>query len=73
MNSKIELEQRYCAQNYLPLPVVLVRGEGTDFCPMGTPDGKVLFFSRRVGASWEETTAGDVYWVDAAVLDELRR
>jgi ornithine--oxo-acid transaminase len=28
MNSLIELEQRYCAQNYLPLPVVLVRGEG---------------------------------------------
>ncbi len=28
MNSQIELEQRYCAQNYLPLPVVLVRGEG---------------------------------------------
>ena len=28
MNSRIELEQLYCAQNYLPLPVVLVRGEG---------------------------------------------
>ncbi len=28
MNSRIELEQRYCAQNYLPLPVVLVRGKG---------------------------------------------
>ncbi len=28
MNSRIELEQRYCAQNYLPLPVVLTRGEG---------------------------------------------
>ncbi len=28
MNSPMELEQRYCAQNYLPLPVVLVRGEG---------------------------------------------
>ena len=28
MNSPIELEQRYCARNYLPLPVVLVRGEG---------------------------------------------
>jgi ornithine--oxo-acid transaminase len=28
MNSLIELEERYCAQNYLPLPVVLTRGEG---------------------------------------------
>lgn len=28
MNPTIELEDRYCAANYLPLPVVLVRGEG---------------------------------------------
>ena len=28
MNSTIELENQYCAHNYHPLPVVLVRGEG---------------------------------------------
>jgi len=28
LNYLIELEERYCAQNYLPLPVVLTRGEG---------------------------------------------
>lgn len=28
MNKTIELENRYCAHNYHPLPVVLVRGEG---------------------------------------------
>ncbi len=28
MNYLIELENQYCAQNYLPLPVVLTRGEG---------------------------------------------
>lgn len=28
MNPTIELEQRYCADNYAPLPVVLVRGAG---------------------------------------------
>jgi len=28
MSQLIELENRYCAQNYGPLPVVLVRGEG---------------------------------------------
>ncbi|MDE2235261.1 MAG: ornithine--oxo-acid transaminase [Gammaproteobacteria bacterium] len=28
MNNTIELENRYCAHNYHPLPVVLVRGEG---------------------------------------------
>jgi len=44
-----------------------------EFCPMATPDGKYLFFSRRWGATWETTTAGDVYWIDARVLDEFRR
>ena len=28
MSSSIELENKYCAHNYLPLPVVLSRGEG---------------------------------------------
>ena len=28
MNERIELEARYCAHNYHPLPVVLTRGEG---------------------------------------------
>ena len=28
MNKTIELEDKYCAQNYKPLPVVLVKGEG---------------------------------------------
>ena len=54
----------------------LGKGINTDqheFCPMVTPDGKYLFFSRRWGATWEETTAGDVYWVDAKVVHQLRR
>lgn len=28
MNPHIQLEEKYCAHNYLPLPVVLVRGQG---------------------------------------------
>ena len=28
MNERIELESKYCAQNYRPLPVVLTHGEG---------------------------------------------
>jgi hypothetical protein len=44
-----------------------------EFCPMVTPDGKYLFYSRRWGATWDETTAGDVYWVDIRVLDSHRR
>jgi WD40-like Beta Propeller Repeat len=43
-----------------------------EFCPMVTPDGKYLFFTRRVGATRETTTAGDVYWVDAKVRDGFR-
>ena len=45
----------------------------TDFCPMVTPDGKYFFFSRRHGATWAEATAGDVYWMDAKVLDAYRK
>lgn len=43
-----------------------------EYCPMGTPDGKYLFYSRRWGATWDETTAGDVYWVSIGVLDPFR-
>jgi Tol biopolymer transport system component len=35
---------------------------GYEFCPFVTADGKYLFFSRD----------GDIYWVDAKVIDELR-
>ncbi len=57
-------------------PVNLGESINTDlheYCPMVTPDGKYLFFSRRVGASWDQLTAGEVYWVDARVLDQFRR
>lgn len=43
-----------------------------EFCPMMTPDGKYLFFSRLYGANWQEATGGDVFWVDAKVLDRFR-
>ncbi|MGH9201144.1 MAG: hypothetical protein ACRD2A_07905 [Vicinamibacterales bacterium] len=50
-----------------------INTEHTDYCPMVTPDGKYLFFSRRHGASWSEATAGDVYWVDVKILEQFRR
>ena len=50
-----------------------INTDQTEFCPMVTPDGKFLFFSRRQGASWREATAGDVYWVDAKILEQFRR
>jgi hypothetical protein len=46
----------------------------TEFCPMVTPDGRYLFFSRRFGgSSWQTATEADVYWVDMAVVHRLRR
>jgi hypothetical protein len=47
--------------------------EHTEFCPMVTPDGRYLFFSRRRGNSWSAATAGDVRWVDARILEQFRR
>ena len=44
----------------------------TDFCPMVTPDGKYLFFSRRHGDSWANATGSDVFWVDAKILEQFR-
>ncbi len=49
-----------------------INSDQTDFCPMVTPDGAYLFFSRRWGATWDETTEGKIYWVSAKVLDQFR-
>ena len=49
-----------------------INTELLDFCPMGTPDGRYLFFSRRTGDSWAEADAGDVFWVDASVIEKVR-
>jgi len=53
-----------------------VNSADVDFCPMVTPDGKYLFFSRRRSdppdSGWAGVVAGDVYWVDASVIERLR-
>jgi hypothetical protein len=38
----------------------------TEFAASVSPDGKFLFFHRRVNGN------GDIYWVDAGIIDELR-
>jgi hypothetical protein len=47
-----------------------------EYCPMVTPDGKYLFFSRRRSdppdGGWPNVVEGDVYWVDASVIERLR-
>lgn len=50
---------------------------GLEYCPMLTPDGKYLFFSRRRSeppdSGWAGVVEGDVYWVDAsATIERLR-
>ena len=37
-----------------------------EYCAMLSPDGKYLFFTRNEGGN------GDIYWVDASVIDEFR-
>lgn len=52
-----------------------VNSEILDYCPMVTPDGKYLFFSRRRSdppGGWPNVAEGDVYWVDASVIERLR-
>ena len=45
-----------------------------EFCPMVTPDGRYLFFSRTYGGgTWATTKDADVFWVDIAVIERLRR
>ena len=34
--------------------------------------GRYLFFSRHTGDSWDEADAGDVLWVDGAVIEKMR-
>lgn len=43
-----------------------INSDKRDFCPMVSPDGKYFFFSsKRAGE-------GDIFWVDAKVIDALR-
>lgn len=49
----------------------VINTEEHEFCPMVTPDGKYLFFTRLYGGSWENATGGDLFWVDARFLDQF--
>ena len=42
-----------------------------EYCPMRTWDGKWFFFSRR-DAPWASVRTGNVFWVDAAVIERHR-
>jgi hypothetical protein len=53
-----------------------INSEHVDYCPSVSPDGKYLFFSRRpsnpTDSGWANVVTGDVYWVDAQVIERLR-
>lgn len=44
----------------------VINSPGYDFCPMLSPDGRYLFFTRNRGGN------GDIYWVDAKVIEAFR-
>jgi hypothetical protein len=52
-----------------------VNSEIIDYCPMVSPDGKYLFFSRMKsdppGSGWPNVAEGNVYWVDMDVVHRL--
>lgn len=47
------------------------------YCPYMSPDGKYFFFSKRYsnppGSGWKGVTKGEVYWVNASNLYNLKR
>jgi Tol biopolymer transport system component len=43
-----------------------VNTSATDYCPKVTPDGRFLFYTSR------STGEGDVYWIDAGILEGYR-
>lgn len=59
-------------------PVLLgndVNTSDTEYCPMVTPDGRCLFFSRRISepkdGGWDKVVAGDVYWIRTEAIRAL--
>jgi hypothetical protein len=44
-----------------------------EYCPMITPDGAFLFFSRRNPGTWADAKEGDVFWISARIIDDIRR
>jgi len=43
-----------------------INSSGYDYCAMLSADGKYLFFTRNVNRQ------GDIYWVDAKIIEELK-
>ncbi|UCC41396.1 MAG: MBL fold metallo-hydrolase [Candidatus Aminicenantes bacterium] len=48
-----------------------INSSGEEFCPNVTPDGKYLFFCRH-HQEISGDISGDIYWVDASIIEELK-
>ena len=46
----------------VPQNMAAINTRGNEWCPMMSPDGRYLFFTRR----------GDIHWVDASIIEALR-
>ncbi len=46
-----------------------VNSEYFEYCPSVSPDGKFLFFTR---IDTSQNRKGDIYWMDAGIIEELR-
>jgi hypothetical protein len=44
----------------------IINATKTEFGASVSPDGKYLFFHRRINGN------GDIYWVDAGIIDALK-
>lgn len=53
-----------------------INSEWTDFCPYMSPDNRYFFFSRRYSdppdSGWGGVIKGEVYWLDAKVIFDLK-
>ncbi|NVJ97305.1 MAG: PD40 domain-containing protein [Alphaproteobacteria bacterium] len=47
-----------------------INSEHAENYPSVSPDGKYLFFDRRIGSGKDRTVA--IYWVDAKIIEDLR-
>jgi Tol biopolymer transport system component len=43
-----------------------INSDGYDFCPMLSPDGHYLFFTRNIKGN------GDIYWVSSKIIDSFK-
>jgi len=49
-----------------------IKTEGFKCCPVVSPYGRWLWFSRCYGEVWPTTTDAEIYWMDASIIEDLQ-